>query len=976
VAVRPTAECKQRSHDDGVTKPPAPTGLRLGLLNARSVTTKSTAIADTITAERLDVLALTETWHQTSDDVPLKRCAPTGYTIVDAPRCSTTASRGGGVALLFDSRFTAKRFTFAVQPTTFELLGCSLRSASTSAICVVIYRPTSQSVNELFFEELTQLLEIVAAYRCEIIITGDFNLHVNNAADQHARRFNETLASFDLVQSVNAPTHRDGNTLDLVITRRDNQPVACSVQPPNIISDHGLVTCCFGPVSFVDRQQTRYVRPWKKLDRGALVESLRGSVLCNDVGMLQQMSADELFDAYDSTMRRIVDQHVPASLMTVRDRRRLSPWFDEDCRASRRRSRMLERRYRRTRKADDCLAWIRQVRAMHALYGKKQDRYWTKKVEAHAGDSKKLWRSLSAVLMRNKNSSVPASQHISAVTLAEFFVDKVKGVRADTDNAPPPTFTLHDGQTFCQFREVSMDEVRRVIMDSPPKSCVLDPIPTFILRDIVDVVVPFFWVLCNTSLQSGSLSESQKMAVVTPVLKKANADPDDPKNYRPISNLTFMSKVIERLVTNQLTQHLVESGLMPTLQSAYRRHHSTESALLKVLSDILDAADSGQVTLLGLLDLSAAFDTVDHDILLTRLQTSFGAGGQVLQWLRSFLTDRSQAVYFRGETSSFCSLEFGVPQGSVLGPLLFLLYTADVIELARSHGVCVHAYADDTQLYTSCSAADAHTSAAKLLDCINSVGQWMSANKLKLNADKTQFLWLGPAHLLESVKAVQLTVGGSIVKAADTVRDLGVTLDAQLSMKPHVNGVVRSCFYQLRQLRSVSRSVPADALRTLVHAFITCRIDYCNAVLYGVADAVIRRLQAVLHAAARLLTGVRRNEHITPTLRDELHWLPVKQRVDYKLALTAYDCLHGRCPSYLNDVCIAVSTVAGRAHLRSADRCDLVIPRVRTVRFGRRSFYSAAPSVWNRLPLAIRRSDSRNVFKCRLKSFLYDCAYV
>ena len=145
----------------------------------------------------------------------------------------------------------------------------------------------------------------------------------------------------------------------------------------------------------------------------------------------------------------------------------------------------------------------------------------------------------------------------------------------------------------------------------------------------------------------------------------------------------------------------------------------------------------------------------------------------------------------------------------------------------------------------------------------------MASNRLKLNVDKTQFIWLGSPRQLAAVSQVQLIIG-EVVTASDTIRDLCVTLDAQLTMKNHVDGVARSCFYQLRQLRSIRRSVPTDALHTLVHAFISSRIDYCNAVLYGATDAVIRRLQAVLHAEARLITGIRRNDHITPTLCDTL----------------------------------------------------------------------------------------------------------
>jgi hypothetical protein len=703
--------------------------------------------------------------------------------------------------------------------------------------------------------------------------------------------------------------------------------------------------------------------------------SLRSSALCANVTELKQKSVDELFSIYDDTLRRIVDEHVPAYTASTRDRG-LSPWFDDDCRKSRRRSRMLERRYRRSLTAGDRLAWIRQVRDMHAFYRERESQYWSVCIAANSGNSKKLWKSMSSVLLRDRKSSMQPSPEVTADHLAQFFVDKVDGVRAATENAPPPTFTLHTGQRLSGFSEVSIEDVRKILLQSPPKTCALDPLPTSVLREVVDVLLPFIWTMCNASLQEGCLPNSQKAAIITPILKKPNADPDELKNYRPISNLTFISKVIERIVAEQVTRHLNGACLMPPLQSAYRCHHSTETAVLKVLSDILDAADLSKVTLLGLLDLSAAFDTVDHGILLQRLRTSFGIDGTVLGWIGSFLSGRSQAVAFQGVTSGYTPLRFGVPQGSVLGPLLFLLYTADVAAIAERHSVSVHSYADDTQLYASCSAADGPVSADRLLRCIDDVDRWMSSNRLKLNADKTQFIWLGSPQQLVKVGHVRLTVGGVDVAPLDSVRDLGVTLDSKLTMKQHVDIVARSCFYQLRQLRSVRRSLTFDALRILVHAFVVSRIDYCNSVLYGVAAHVIRRLQAVLHAAARLITGVRFYDHITPALRDTLHWLPVAQRIEYKVAMMTFSCMRGACPVYFQDVCRPVASVDARARLRSADRGDLVEPRTRGKLYGPRSFRVSAPATWNNLPTYLRAEDiSRDQFARGLKTCLFARAY-
>jgi len=229
--------------------------------------------------------------------------------------------------------------------------------------------------------------------------------------------------------------------------------------------------------------------------------------------------------------------------------------------------------------------------------------------------------------------------------------------------------------------------------------------------------------------------------------------------------------------------------------------------------------------------------------------------------------------------------------------------------------------------------------------------------------------------LLAKISPSPLLIKGQFITPLNKVRDLGVILDSELSMDPHVRNVARGCFYQLRQLRCVRRSLPTDARHTVAVAFIASRVDYCNGLLYGVSAAVIRRLQMVLNAAARLVVGAGKFEHITPTLRDVLHWLPVRQRILYKVAATAFDCIRGTGPAYFKHVCTPVADVSGRAHLRSAERYDMLIPRTRTD-FGRRSFQVAAPTVWNSLPVQLRSTlISRRQFRDGLKSHLFTEAY-
>ena len=510
-----------------------------------------------------------------------------------------------------------------------------------------------------------------------------------------------------------------------------------------------------------------------------------------------------------------------------------------------------------------------------------------------------------------------------------------------------------------------MMQVRRIIISSPVKSCSLHPVPTFIVREFVDLLLPYLTCMVNASLAQGRLPSSEKHAIVTPLLKKPGLDIGDMANYRPVSNLTFISKVVERAVAIQLSDYLMSNSLLPRCQSAYRKRHSTETAMLRVMSDFLLAADGRKVTLLGLLDMSAAFDCVDHVILLQRLRLRFGLTDDVINWICSFLIGRSQQVVYNGITSSTQPVFFGVPQGSVLGPILYVLYTAELEGIVERHGMKLHQYADDCQIYVSVSVADASVAASRLSACIVDVNRWMSASRLRLNPAKTQIMWLGSRQQLQKVDVSDISILATTVPVTDTARDLGVVIDSQLSLGAHVSAVCRSGYYQLRQLRPVINLLSQDASKMLVHAFISSRLDYCNSLLHGITDGLLQRLQSVQNAAARLVTGARRRDHITPVLH-ELHWLPVRQRIKFKVAWLVFQSLSGQAPEYLINDCHLVT-----GSLRSADSRMCSVPRTHNC-FGDRSFSASGPRLWNALPNDLRQAEmSCEHFRRQLKTYLF-----
>ena len=282
-------------------------------------------------------------------------------------------------------------------------------------------------------------------------------------------------------------------------------------------------------------------------------------------------------------------------------------------------------------------------------------------------------------------------------------------------------------------------------MSKGQKGCSLDPLPTDLVKEHADDLVPLVTSIINESLKSGVVPAQLKQAIIVPILKKSGLDSNILKNFRPISNLPFLSKILEKVVLGQLQQHLSDNKLLEVNQSAYRKGHSVETAVLSVMDNLLTKTDEKFVTLISLLDLSAAFDTLDHSILLRRLEVSFGIKGIVLAWFTSYVSGRFQSVIVSGNVSNPRPLLYGVPQGSVLGPVLFTLYSQPLSDVIHRHNCSFHKYADDTQISQSGAPEDIGLTMISIQECICAISHWMDSNKLMLNTDKTEAMIVGTA---------------------------------------------------------------------------------------------------------------------------------------------------------------------------------------------------------------------------------------
>ena len=599
-------------------------------------------------------------------------------------------------------------------------------------------------------------------------------------------------------------------------------------------------------------------------------------------------------------------------------------------------------------------------------------------VTDNKGNQQVLFHAFDKMLNRKPDRKLPSHTNTQdLVTMfADFFTEKITTIRASlTTNSTDGSAMLSDSccsSQLCEFSSTNADELVKLIGSSARKSSILDPLPANTLRDCFDALLPAITRIVNLSLKSGLMPSSLKTAALSPILKKQSLCEDILKNYRPISNLPMVSKCIEKVVASRLNDYIDDQNLGEIFQSAYKKRHSTETALIRVQNDILQAIDNKDCVILMLLDLSAAFDTVDHSILLERLRCRFGIKEKALQWFTSYLADRKQFVCIDGVRSSERDLQFGVPQGSVLGPILYLLYTSPLGDIIRHHNMCYHLYADDSQIYVSFepTAEGQQYCVSAIEACLRDIDLWMINNKLKLNNDKSELLVLRARHRPEpSIDTIMVST--EPISPSQSARNIGVIFDNILSMEEQVTNICRSAFYHLRNIAKIRRFLSFDTCETLIHAFITMKLDHCNSLLYGLPECLIKRLQYVQNSAARLLTCKRKFDHITPILH-EIHWLPVKYRIMFKILVLTYKAIHGLAPQYISELIVRYRP---SRTLRSSSNNLLTIPKHNLKTYGGRSFSIAAPMLWNSLPLIIRNAETLDIFKSKIKTFLFKQAF-
>ena len=929
--------------------------------NAQSLVNKVDEVVQLLVDNQVDIACITETWLSSESSSTTFAIKEAGYEIEHAYR----SKRGGGVAIICKPHVKVKNNLKSKNYESFQYKNVLLLgSVKINLIC--IYRLQEIPISQ-FLQDLDNLLYTQSCNSDTIILTGDFNIHYEKSDSKNTEALADLTSSYGLFQFVVDPSHRMGHTLDLVFANRHEFDFPF-IHPVNLeISDHFPIMFDLPVFNNViqSKKQISY-RNIKSVDRAVFSSNLCNS-LNNKLHSVDLDSVDfrEHYNMYSECVVEELNRVAPVVTKNLTSSPQPS-WMDAEYRKERALRRRMERTWKASLDPDDKTLYIGQRRKCAQLVTEKRSQYFSNLISKCEGDQRALFKLVSTVMDKRKNAgTLPQFQkpEVLANKFNSFYSNKVLKIR---NNIKPSRleceFRKNFNGVFMESLEpTTVDELRKVVADMGIKTSGQDPLPGTIFKDIIEDLLPYLCDLVNKSLKTGSV-DGVKDCVIIPLLKKSGIDPETLNNYRPVTNEVFVSKLVETVVSIRLSGHMPLNNLHSKYQHAYKKFHGTETLLLKVVNDILIGFDANNATILLLIDLSAAFDTVDIDKLLDILEKDIGLKDTALLWFKSFLTGRTQCVKVENILSDTIPVLFGVPQGSVLGPILFNIYISSLSLLIKNFGFNTSGYADDNNAYQSFALTFQYNIiSTQLPNLLNQIHQWMNLYFLKLNPDKTEIIMFLPQQLKDAhtINGCIFT-DGSCVRFSDYVKNLGFIMDKFLRMDVHVNNVVGLCYKMLSDIGKVRHLLSNKHTELLVHAVISSRLDYCNSLLYVANKTLINKLQKVQNAAARIVSKRRKHDSISDVLVN-LHWLRVDARIVFKLLVFCYKCVTNMAPSCLIEI----------IDVRDVDRRLLSYKHYMSAK-ARKSFTYMAPKLWNNLQDHIRLSSSLPMFKQKIKYLLFN----
>lgn len=934
-------------------------GMVVACLNINSLVAHIDELRMTLNCSKIDILCINET--KLDDSIADHEVCIPGFDIVRRDR-SVNGRYGGGVCIYIRSNLNYKQRK-DLQSHTLENLTVEITKPRSKSILVSTwYRPPDSPAS--YFTEFETLVGSLDAENLEYFILGDFNVDFKQGSESSNKTtLNEIFDIYGLHQLIDEPTRItevSSTVIDLCLSNSLTSVFDSGVLHLSI-SDHSLI--------YVVRK-AHYIRAETKIIEVRNMKNFNSENFINDLNHQPWTNVcrnagdpDTMWQIWKSSLMEVIDKHAPKR--TKRVGKKKSPWVTDELRRL-----FFKRDYLKKQaiSSGDPGMWhqYRQARNLANNEMKKAKRlYFTNHLDLHKHDMKKTWKLLNELNARNSRHTTSIKEiKVSDETInspdkiAEAFNAYFSNVGSNlaaeipnTSASKPEDYLNPTIKTF-SLQNPSIDQVKKLLKTIDVKKAAgLDKIPNKLLKIASDVVAPSLTEIFIQSIATGIFPSDWKEARVSPLYKSGAKT--DPGNYRPISIIPTVSKIFEKIIYDQLYTYLNENNLLTPYQSGFRSLHSTLTALLEATNDWSVNIDNGLLNAVVFIDLKKAFDTIDHEIILLKLK-NYGVDPDSLNWFRSYLTNRKQKCKVNGQLSSSTSVTCGVPQGSSLGPLLFLIYINDLpncLNMSRPR-----MFADDTSISYSSNSLD------EMQFVINSelenLNTWLTANKLSLNVVKTEFMIIGSRQRMHATQnVISISINNREINRVNVTKSLGMYIDSHLSWSEHIDKIAKKVSSAIGALKRVRPFISRKTAVQLYFALIQPHFDYCCSVWDGLGDTLATKLQKLQNRAVRVITRSSYDANTCALLSClQLDNLYIRRK---KLkAQLMFKILKGDMPLYLQSLFSIRNT---EYNLRN-NQFKLSLPKPRTNYLKRSLCYSGA-LLWNSFPEEMRSLTLFSQFK-------------
>lgn len=915
--------------------------IKIAHLNVRSLTANFNNFRDFVVQNDYDIVGVSETWLTTN--VTSESISIYGYNIIRCDRIS----RGGGICIYIKKKFKYTKIGFMQNINEFlEHMWIQIKSEKITLGLGIIYRPPNTNIQNFFdiFEET-----IASMYtQCDnVICMGDFNINLLDLMCSNAKQFQTLIDGIGLKQIIMEPTRITRNTqslidyiiLDSLITYSN-----CNVKDANI-SDHCAVTCDIHINTKKTKPTYRTYRDFSNFNNELFNLDLR-KIQWQLIYEMQDIN--NMVSYFNENLLSIFDIHAP--MKTARFTRPPAPWLTDNIKFMMTLRDKALKKYKKSKNIDH-FNYYKQLRNYtNFAISTEKKRFMEHRLRNL--NSKQTWKALRHHFgINNKSNLLKSNLNKNANEINTFFSSICTRREPDRDiinfyenNLKTPI------QETLKFNCVSEDYVSKIIININSKACGLDGINITLIQLSCPFLIPYITHIINVCIEKSIFPTGWKEGRVVPVPKIDS--PQDLKDLRPITILPTLSKILERIIETQLRDHIAVNDILPSTQSGFRPGFSCGTALLSITDDIITEIDNKNSGVLILLDYSKAFDTISHEILLSILHY-IGLSFQAIELIKNYLADRSQKVILEGEMSNSCAISRGIPQGSILGPLFYTIYTLNLPSVLNT---CkVHMYADDTQLYHFFDKHNLETVLPDINKDIDDLVKMSRRHDLMINSNKSSVLLFGNIQ----PNVVDIKLGEDRLEIVEKTKNLGIIIDKDLRFSDHVSFMLKKAYGNLKMLYS-HRHVFSVKLKTLLcNSLVLSQFNYCDYV-YGPCLTVkdCNRIQKAQNSCLRLIHGIRKYDRISYTLSTS-RWLNMENRRKLHANVLYYKILINKTPSYLYNK-VKYRTDIHNINIRRKNH--LTIPKHRTAMFQRSFSFNIAKNM-NTLSIDIRFTSLGKFYK-------------